>query len=976
MKNYIEIKKANEHNLKNVSLKFPKNKLVVFTGVSGSGKSSMAYDTIYAEGQRRYVESLSSYARQFLGIMNKPDVEYISGLSPAISIDQKKSSHNPRSTVGTITEIYDYLRLLFARVGHPHCPQCGTEIQKQSPQQITDLILELITKTAKTNQVAKFQILSQMVRDRKGEYNSLFDNLRGKGFKRVRVDGKYFDLDEDFVLIKTNKHTIDVVLERITFSKKETKDAVSLANLKSRLASLVEQALDLSGGLLIASQILDKGFQIPEKPKKVKDHLYSERFACPKDNISLPEIEPRTFSFNSPHGACPTCNGIGTQLRVVPELVVNPNLTIAQGAILPFARQLERDTWFKRTVLTIINSYNESPDTKWKHLPDSLKDFLLNSDTQRLVSVFGTNRFGNSTQIETQFEGITNILNRRYKESKSEIVRLEIEKYMKKEECSQCQGQRLKKEALSVTIDRKNIIQISKMQISSASLWMKKLKETNLNNREQTISGPITQEINNRLAFLESVGLEYITLDREASTLAGGEAQRIRLASQIGTGLSGVLYVLDEPTIGLHQRDNQRLIKTLNNLKDLGNTLVVVEHDRETIESADWIVDFGLGAGKHGGQVIAQGTLNQVKNSKKSLTGKYISGIRKIKTTRKKRKDDQPSHTIELLGCQQHNLKNIDIKIPLNELVCITGVSGSGKSTLLHDILYHALKRELNFLYKETPGKFKSIKGASEVSKVSLIDQSPIGRTPRSNPATYTKVFDHIRSLFAQSRESAVRGYKPGRFSFNVRGGRCEACQGAGSVKIEMQFLPDVYVTCEICKGTRFNSETREIKYRGLSIDQVLSLSVDEALTSFSHIPSIKNKLQTLSDVGLGYIELGQPATTLSGGESQRVKIAKELSVNSFGHTVYLLDEPTTGLHFADLEKLLEVLNKLVAKQNTVIIIEHNLDVIANADYIIDLGPEGGDHGGQVVASGSPKQIAANNDSHTGKFLKPLLSQS
>lgn len=972
MKDQIIVKGARQHNLKNVTLTIPKNKLVVFTGVSGSGKSSMAYDTIYAEGQRRYVESLSSYARQFLGIMTKPDVESIQGLSPSISIDQKRTSHNPRSTVGTITEIYDYLRLLFARVGHPHCPKCGNEISKQSPQQIQETIQDFIVESSKNNQHTRMMILSPIVRDKKGEFNSLLKNIKSKGFQRVRIDNKIIDLDDDIVLIKTNKHTIEVIVDRIVFSKKQSKDKISLANLKSKLSNAVEISLELSGGLLIVSEIKDKGFSFPQTPKLFEDHLFSELFACPKDNLNLPEIEPRSFSFNSPHGACPTCNGLGTLLEVSHELLINHNLSLAEGAILPFARVTSKDSWFRRTIYSILEAYNESPTTKWKNLPQSLKQLFLYGDPSRTFTVYSESS-GKNYQTETSFEGAVNILNRRYRETNSDVVRSEIEKYMRKQVCPECKGNRLKKEALSITIDGKNIIQVTNLQISIAVKWIAKTRKLDiLTEREKIIGNPILKELQARLNFLFSVGLDYLTLDRRASTLAGGEAQRIRLASQIGSGLAGVLYVLDEPTIGLHQRDNQRLINTLKNLRNLGNSVLVVEHDRETIENADWIVDFGLGAGKYGGQIVAQGTLSQVLSNKKSLTSKYLSGRKKISTQSKKHLNNL-QHNLILKGCRQHNLKNIDVEFPLGKMVCITGVSGSGKSTLIHDILYHALKRELNFLYRETPGDFDEIKGVGEINKVRLIDQSPIGRTPRSNPATYTKAFDHIRLLFSATKESAIRGYKPGRFSFNVRGGRCEACQGAGSVKIEMQFLPDVYVKCEVCQNTRFNSETREIRYRGKSIDQILSLNIDEAYSFFSHVPSLYHKLETLKSVGLGYLELGQPAPTLSGGESQRIKIARELSVNSQGHTIYLLDEPTTGLHFADLEKLLRVLQKLVEKDNTVIIIEHNLDVIVNADHIIDLGPDGGDNGGQIMAAGHPTVLSKNKNSHTAKFIREYL---
>ena len=971
MTNDIVIKGAKQHNLKDVSVNIPKNKLVVFTGISGSGKSSMAFDTIYAEGQRRYVESLSSYARQFLGIMDKPDVESIEGLSPSISIDQKATGHNPRSTVGTITEIYDYLRLLFSRIGHPHCPKCGREIAKQSPQQITNALLDLIVEDAKQRQQVRVMILSPVVRDRKGEFSSLFDNLRSKGFQRVRIDKRVFGLDDDLLLIKTNKHSIDVVLDRIAFSKRQSSDKVSVANLKSRLSAVVEQTLDLSNGLLIAAKVKDKGFEFPQNPVLFEDHLFSEQFACPLDNLSLPEIEPRSFSFNSPHGACPECNGIGTLLKVDAQLLVNQDLSLAQGAILPFARMTGKDSWLLRKLKSIFEAYNESMDKPWILLSKSLRDLLLFGDPARVFTVYGTNRFGHDTSFDSTFEGAVENLSRRYKETQSEIIRSEIEKYMRKEIFPLCDGRRLRKEALSIIIDGKNIIDVTRMQIHSAKAWAQALT-TIISSRELFIARPIIKELVNRLQFLDAVGLSYLTLEREASTLAGGEAQRIRLASQIGSGLSGVLYVLDEPSIGLHQRDNKKLLTTLKNLRDLGNTVIVVEHDRETMENSDLIIDFGPGAGKDGGKVIAVATPQAIKKNNRSLTGQYLSGKKRISLHPAGQKSGELADLV-LVGCREHNLKNITVAFPLGKLICVTGVSGSGKSTLVHDILYHALLRELSLVYRERPGAFDSIQGFGQINRVSLIDQSPIGRTPRSNPATYTKAFDFIRKLFANTKEAAIRGYRPGRFSFNVRGGRCEACQGGGQVKIEMQFLPDVYVTCEVCNGSRYNDETLEVRYRGKRIDEVLNLSVKDAYEFFSHVPGLNNRLKTLEDVGLGYIEIGQAAPTLSGGEAQRIKIAKELSVQSIGHTVYLLDEPTTGLHFADLEKLLYVLRRLVDAGNTAIIIEHNLDVIKNADWIIDLGPEGGDEGGKIVSQGTPHELSRVSDSYTGNYLLSVL---
>lgn len=977
MQEHLIIRGARQHNLKNIDLTIPKNKLVVFTGLSGSGKSSLAFDTVYAEGQRRYVESLSSYARQFLGMMEKPDVDSIEGLSPAISIDQKATSHNPRSTVGTITEIYDYLRLLFARIGHPHCPKCGREISKQSPEQITDAILSMVLDRVNKDGQVRVMLMAPLVRDRKGEFTGLLANLRSQGYGRVRIDGKVMTNDEDFILIKTNKHTIEAVLDRITFSRKLAIDKVARANLRSRLSGIVEQGLELSSGLLIASFVVDEGFEFPERPSKMHDHLFSELFACPDDNLSLPEIEPRTFSFNSPHGACAVCNGLGSLLKVDPDLVVNPEFTISQGALLPFSRLVNKETWFSRTLSTILESYAESPNTKWKELPQSLKHLLLHGDQSRLFTVHGSNRHGRETQFDTIFEGAVELLNRRHAQTDSDVVRSEIEKFMRKEICPSCRGKRLRPEALSITIEGRSIVDVTAQQISDTSQWVIGVDQK-LPPRESVIATSILKELQSRLNFLTSVGLGYLTLDREASTLAGGEAQRIRLASQIGSGLSGVLYVLDEPTIGLHQRDNRRLIDTLKNLRNLGNTVLVVEHDRETMVHADWIIDFGPGAGRNGGKIVAQGTPSVVKSAPGSLTGKYLAGKKRIVTSRKihrngearpRRATAASQNFLVLEGCREHNLKNLTVKFPLGKLICVSGVSGSGKSTLVHDILYHALLKELHYVARERPGAFTRILGLGNISKVSLIDQSPIGRTPRSNPVTYTKAFDHIRRLFAQTREAALRGYQPGRFSFNVRGGRCEACQGGGQVKIEMQFLPDVYVTCEVCHGKRYNTETLEVKYRGMNVSDVLKLTVDEAASLFNHILGLDKKIATLKDVGLGYIELGQPAPTLSGGEAQRIKIARELSVTSSGHTIYLLDEPTTGLHFADLEKLLQVLCRLVDAGNTVIIIEHNLDVLRNADWVIDLGPDGGEAGGEIVAQGTPEEIASNPRSYTGRYL-------
>lgn len=934
---FIKIRGAREHNLKNIDLEIPKNKLVVFTGLSGSGKSSLAFDTIYAEGQRRYVESLSSYARQFLGIMDKPDVDQIEGLSPAISIDQKSTSHNPRSTVGTVTEIYDYLRLLFARIGHPHCPKCGREIASLSAQQIVDQILSLGQLEIRNSKFVKILLLSPIVRDRKGEYTELFSSLRQKGYTKVRIDGKIIGLTEDILLLKNNKHDIDVVIDRLIFDKK-TLD-------RSRLFDSVEASLKLSEGLCIAAVVKDKSFDFPDKPKIMEDHLFSERFACPVDNISLPEIEPRIFSFNSPHGACPTCTGLGFQQKIDADLVLNLKLTVSEDGILPYARTFLYDSWFAKKVASLgfpmripLSEYSKS-----------LKQELL---------------FGNDG-----FEGIIPNLERRYKETKSDFIRAEIERYMRKEICPTCKGLRLRPESLGITINGQSIVYYSQLSIRKSLDLLTQLP--NLSAREQTISSPILKEIKARLGFLVSVGLDYLTLDRSATTLAGGEAQRIRLASQIGSGLSGVLYVLDEPSIGLHQRDNQRLIDTLKRLRDLGNSVVVVEHDADMMNQSDWIVDFGPGAGEHGGRVISQGTPAHIKSDPHSLTGQYLSGKKKIEILSNHLAPG--TQHLALIGASEHNLKNINVKFPLGKFIVVTGVSGSGKSTLITDILYHALAVKLVPEHKEKPGKFTSLEGVENINRVILVDQSPIGRTPRSNPATYTGLFTVIRDIFALTPEARVRGYYPGRFSFNVKGGRCEACEGEGQIKIEMQFLPDVYVNCEICGGKRYNSETLEVHYKGKNIADILNMTVEESLDFFKAIPAAYDKLQTLKDVGLNYVHLGQPAPTLSGGEAQRVKLATELSKRATGKTFYILDEPTTGLHFADLEKLLHVLKRLVSTGNTVVVIEHNLDVIKNADWIIDLGPEGGDAGGQIVAFGPPSQLAKSSHSHTGLFLHKIL---
>jgi excinuclease ABC subunit A len=974
----ITVKGAREHNLKNIDLEIPKNKLVVFTGLSGSGKSSLAFDTVYAEGQRRYVESLSSYARQFLGTMKKPDVDLIEGLSPAISIDQKSTSRNPRSTVGTVTEIYDYMRLLFARVGHPHCPNCGREIASLSKEQIANLIMDFPNKfKEKSVKQHRVLILAPLVKDRKGEYNELFADLKKRGYTKVRIDNRVYNLSDEFTLIKTNKHSIDLVIDSLTISKDTD---------RLRLSTDIEQALKFGDGEMIAARILDASFDMPEKPKDMEDHLFSEKFACPVCNISLPEIEPRIFSFNTPHGACPACSGLGRVLDADPDLIFNDNLSINEGGITPFFNTISNDTWFARTLKTFARENAIPLDKRFSEITNAQKELLLNGTGDKEYFVEGENRWGRSTAISEPFRGISHELKKKYNETESTYLRAQIDKFMKYEECGYCHGGRLKKEALSVTIDGKSIVDVSNMSIEKALEFVNNLPKI-ISARELEIGKMILREIIDRITFLRDVGLEYLTLARSAASLSGGEAQRIRLASQIGSGLTGVLYVLDEPSIGLHQRDNSKLIETLKKLRDLGNTVLVVEHDQDTMEASDYIFDFGPGAGTNGGNITAQGTIDEIKKDKNSLTGAYLSGRRKIhmeKTndtvqralpaTLKSQalpKDTSPK-SVKIIGATEHNLKNITVEFPLNKLIVVTGVSGSGKSTLINDILFHALMQMKNAYHPTKPGKFTEIKGAENVRNVFAIDQSPIGRTPRSNPATYTGAFTYMRTLFASTKEAKLRGYGPGRFSFNVRGGRCEACEGEGQIKIEMQFMPDVYISCEVCGGKQYNHEALEVLFNGKNIADVLDLSVSEALNFFSFVPPLAHRLATLNDVGLSYIKLGQPAPTLSGGEAQRVKLATELSKKG-RDALYLLDEPTTGLHFADLEKLLYVLKGLVGAGNSIIVIEHNLDVIKNADYIIDLGPEGGEKGGQVVACGTPEEIAANPNSWTGKFLKNVL---
>jgi excinuclease ABC subunit A len=943
----IIIKGAKEHNLKNIDLEIPRDKLVVITGLSGSGKSSLAFDTIYAEGQRRYVESLSAYARQFLEQMEKPDVEYIEGLSPAISIEQKTTSKNPRSTVGTVTEIYDYLRLLYARVGKVYCYKCGREIASQTVQQIVDRVKSLPEKS-------KIQILSPIVRDRKGEYRKEFENLQKQGFVRVRVDGKMRELTEKIELDKNKKHTIEAVVDRIVI-----KDGI-----ERRLADSIELALKMADGIVIVT-VDDK--LVPEGLNRGEELLFSEKFACLYCNISYPDLVPRMFSFNSPHGACPECDGLGTDMHIDRDLIIpDKSISLRDGAIKPWERRTS--VYFYQMLQCLSDHYGFSLDTSFKNLDKKIQDIILHGSGDEQIKFF-YERDNRRHFYHREFEGVIPDLERRYKETESEYIREEIQEYMSMTPCPTCKGARLKPESLSVKVGGKSIMELTALSVREAIEFFNSIS---LTEQEWTIARRILKEIKERLGFMKDVGLDYLTLDRTSATLSGGEGQRIRLATQIGSSLMGVLYILDEPSIGLHQRDNKKLLDTLIRLRDIGNTVIVVEHDRDTILMADYIIDLGPGAGIHGGSVVSCGSPEEILSDKNSLTGRYLSDALSIPVPRKRRNGN--SEHLKILGASQNNLKNIDVSIPLGLFTCITGVSGSGKSTLVIDILYKALAQ---FFWKSTekPGRFSGIKGVEFIDKVIDIDQSPIGRTPRSNPATYTGVFNIIRDLFAQLPESRKRGYKAGRFSFNVKGGRCEACAGDGIIKIEMHFLPDIYVTCEVCKGKRFNRETLDIQYKGKNIADVLDMTVSEALIFFENIPSIKSKLQTISNVGLDYIKLGQAATTLSGGEAQRVKLSKELSKRSTGRTLYILDEPTTGLHFADIQKLLDVLNSLTDAGNTVVVIEHNLDVIKTADHIIDLGPEGGDAGGEIVASGTPEEVVKNPRSYTGQFLKTVISE-
>lgn len=1005
MDEYIKVRGARQHNLKNISVDIPKNKLVVVTGVSGSGKSSLVFDTIYAEGQRRYVESLSAYARQFLGVMDKPDVDSIEGLSPAIAIDQKGVTRNPRSTVGTITEIYDFLRLLFARVGHPHCPVCGREISKQTAQQIAEATLTIPQAVTEKKRGLRILVLAPVIRDKKGEFTQLFENLKRQGYTKVRVDGVIKDLNEDFGLIRTNKHSIDTVIDRLVISQGHPFRRGERGGLKggkdetkSRLIQSIEAASRLAGGNIIVSEVLDKSFEFPQYPKSYKDHLFSENFACPEDLISLPEIEPRTFSFNSPHGACPKCTGIGFELKVDPQLVLNPNLTVNEGGILPWSRLMDRESWFSRLLGGVSKKVGFSLDVLIKDLPERAVKVLLYGSGGESFLVSGKNRFGQQRSFEDDFEGVIPNLERRYKETDSDFIRGDIEKYMVKRACPDCLGSRLKKEALSVTILRNNISEISNFSISDLYYWIDGLlapesqkdhfhkNNLRLSQKELEIGKTILKEIKTRLKFLIDVGLEYLSISRQSSTLAGGESQRIRLASQIGSGLSGVIYCLDEPSIGLHPRDQEKLIVTLKRLRDLGNSVIVVEHDAMTMKEADYLIDVGPGAGDHGGKLVSIGSPKEVMDDPKSITGQYLSGKKKINlyptsvilnetkdlfirdsSGRAPQNDEEKA--IILHGCSEHNLKNITVEFPLKKLVGVTGVSGSGKSTLLIDTLYRSLRRNLGLKEQEKIGKYEFDEGFEYIDKIIDIDQSPIGRTPRSNPVTYIKTFDEIRKIFSRTEVARLKGFEPGRFSFNVRGGRCEACEGDGEIRIEMQFLPDVYVKCDVCQGKRYNDETLEVTYNGKNIHEILDMTIDESLKFFAFIPSIVKGLQTLWEVGLGYIKLGQPATTLSGGEAQRIKLAAELTKRPTGKTLYILDEPTTGLHFADLERLLKILKLLVEKGNSVIIIEHNLDVIKNCDWVIDLGPEGGDRGGQIIATGPVASLVKTPQSRTGAEL-------
>jgi len=936
--NAIHVKGAREHNLKDIDVVLPRDQLIVITGISGSGKSSLAFDTIYAEGQRRYVESLSAYARQFLGQMDKPDVDFIEGLSPAISIDQKTRSHNPRSTVGTVTEIYDYLRLLYARIGHPHCPTCGEPISQQSAEQIIDAVMTMPNGT-------KLQILSPVVRGRKGEYKKTFDEIRQEGFTRVRVDGVVRTLYEEIELAKQQKHTIEIVVDRVVVGPEK----------RSRIADSVETALKHGGGLI--NLLGEDG----------EERLYSEHYACIRCGVSYEELSPRMFSFNSPYGACPECSGLGYRKEIDPELVIDRRFGLLEGGLIPFANTTSR--WYQAQMTALAKHLKIDPYQPLGEVPKKALDVILYGTAGKEISFHYKSASGYERTVKRPFRGVVASLERWYRETSSDHWRGELEQYLATLPCPVCGGARLKPEILAVTVDGLNIHEVTTLSIRSALTFFENLS---LTAREQMISAQILKEIRARLGFMVAVGLDYLTLDRQAGTLAGGEAQRIRLATQIGSQLTGVLYVLDEPSIGLHQRDNRRLLETLKGLRDLGNTVIVVEHDEETMRESDFILDLGPGAGLHGGRVVASGSPAEVAVHPDSITGQYLSGRLRIPVPAKRRRGNGKS--LKVLGAAVHNLRGIDVEFPLGRFVCVTGVSGSGKSSLVDEVLYRGVAHELHLAARRA-GPHDGIEGIEHIDKVIEIDQSPIGRTPRSNPATYTKLFDEIRSLFARTPDAKLRGYAAGRFSFNVKGGRCESCQGQGQEKIEMHFLPDVYVPCEVCKGTRYNRETLQVRYKGKTIADVLAMSVGEALSFFENVPRIKRRLQTLQDVGLSYIQLGQPATELSGGEAQRIKLAKELSKRSTGKTLYILDEPTTGLHAADVRKLLDVLHRLVDGGNTVVVIEHNLDVVKTADWIIDLGPEGGDGGGTVIAAGSPEEIVEVDASHTGTFLREVLEE-
>ena len=952
----ITVRGAREHNLKNIDVEMPRDRLIVITGLSGSGKSSLAFDTIYAEGQRRYVESLSAYARQFLGQMEKPDVDQIDGLSPAISIDQKGASRNPRSTVGTVTEIYDYLRLLFARIGRMHCPVCGREISRQTVEQMVDQLYAMPDGT-------RVMLLAPLVRDRKGEHEKVLAGAKAAGFVRVRVDGELRDLDEEFALDKKYKHSIDVVVDRLVIHQTDEDGAERPDG--SRMADSIETALRLTDGLLLV--------HLPDAPPKEQDRLFSEKYACPEHGGSFEEPAPRNFSFNSPHGACPDCHGLGSRLEIDEEMVLpNRDLSVEGGAILPWRRMAASESWFAKILDAVAEHYRFRTDVPVRELPERAVQILLRGNGGERVEVRYTARNGRTHTFRTTFEGIVPNLQRRYRETGSESVKAEIERFMTNKPCPTCAGLRLKPESVAVTVGERNIIETTRLSVTDALAWYGSLPER-LTDRDNHIARQVLKEIRSRLGFLVDVGLDYLTLDRASGSLSGGEAQRIRLATQIGSSLMGVLYILDEPSIGLHQRDNDRLIATLVRLRDLGNTLLVVEHDEDTIRHADWVIDIGPRAGEHGGELIHSGSLEGLLGSERSITGAYLRGERFIPVPTRRRPGS--GEWLTITGARENNLRGIDVGFPLGQFVAVTGVSGSGKSSLVTQILYPALAQAI-WGSREPAGRHDRITGIEQIDKVIQIDQSPIGRTPRSNPATYTGMWAPLRELLAAVPESRLRGYRPGRFSFNVKGGRCEACEGAGIVQIEMHFLPDVYVACEVCKGKRYNRETLEIHYKGKNVAEILEMTVDEALEFFSAVPSIRNRLQTLHDVGMGYVHLGQPATTLSGGEAQRVKLATELARRATGKTFYILDEPTTGLHFDDVSRLLEVLSRLADAGNTVVVIEHNLDVIKSADHVIDLGPEGGDKGGALVAAGSPEDVARAPRSHTGRYLRPVLGIS